>query len=65
MDLKESWNPLLTQFKTEVDDRSGEVDQYDEHDWLSLTVGWAIAKGLSPEDANDFATYVRYNTDMG
>ena len=34
-------------------------------DWHSLTFGWAIAKGLSPEDAYEFADYIRYDTDLG
>ena len=55
---------LLDQFRTEVDNRSAEIDEYNEYDWLSLTLGWALAKGLHPSDARDFAVYVRYSTDM-
>ena len=65
VEFKETWNPLIAQFKSEVADRASEVDQYNEHHWLSLTVGWAVAKGLPPAEANDFAIYVRYETDLG
>jgi hypothetical protein len=65
VEFKETWTPLIAQFKSEVADRASQVDQYDEHDWRSLTVGWAVAKGLPPEEANDFALYVRYETDLG
>jgi len=56
---------LAKQFKSEVSDRSKEVDAEDEYDWLSLTVGWALAKGLSPKEAAAFALYIRYETELG
>ncbi len=55
---------MLDQFKAEVSDRSEEIDPNEEHDWLSLTLGWAIAKGMSPEKANQFAINVRYGTNL-
>ena len=33
-------------------------------DWYSLCVGWALGKGLNPEEAHEFACHIRYNTDM-
>ncbi len=55
---------LLEQFKVEVHDRAKYVDPDSEEDWHSLTLGWAIAKGLKPRTAREFATTVRYNTDL-
>lgn len=56
---------LESLFKSEVHDRASEIDESNEEDWFSLTLGWAIAKGLSPEDSHDFALYIRYDTDLG
>lgn len=55
---------MLEQFKKEVSDHATEVDPESEEDWHSLTIGWAIAKGLSPRNARTFAGHVRYNTDL-
>jgi hypothetical protein len=57
------WGSLRDQFKVEVHDKSDEIDP--DQDWFSLTLGWALAKGCSPEDANDFAMQIRYRTDLG
>jgi hypothetical protein len=51
-------------FKKELSDKSFEVDPSDEQDWYSLTLGWAIAKGLSPKDAHKFSTHLRYHTEL-
>jgi hypothetical protein len=56
---------LLEQFRFEVFERMVEVNSGDEEDWYSLTLGWALGKGLEPTDAHDFARFVRYKTDMG
>lgn len=56
---------LLEQFRKEVHLRAGEIDPENSQDWYSLTLGWAVGKGLSAEDAHTFATYVRYQTDLG
>lgn len=52
-------------FAREVFDRSDEIDPDSEADWASLTTGWALAKGMSPHDANTFAWHIRYHTDLG
>jgi hypothetical protein len=52
-------------FRKEVHDRAAEVDPDDSYDWHSLTLGWAIGKGLSPEKAQEFAAHIRYSTDLG
>jgi len=59
------WKTLMSQFKTEMTDRATLVDTSNELDWYSLTVGWAVAKGLSPDEARSFSTHVRYETDLG
>ena len=56
---------LVDQFKVEVSDIAKQVDPEEEEDWHSLTLGWAIAKGLTPRVARTFATTVRYHTDLG
>lgn len=55
---------LLNEFKSKVHDRAKTIDPGEEHHWLGLTVGWAIAKGVEPKLANDFAIFVRYSTDL-
>lgn len=54
---------LVDQFKTEVSDRSSEIDP--EETWSSLILGWAIAKGLTPIQAQAFSIFIRYHTDLG
>ena len=46
---------LIALFKKEIFDRSSEIDPSDEQDWFSLGIGWAIAKGLSPDEAWSFS----------
>jgi hypothetical protein len=56
---------LIELFKTECSDRASEIDTDSSQDWFSLTLGWAVAKGLTPEAAYDFAVHIRYKTDLG
>ena len=46
---------LVNQFRTEISSRAAEVDPGNEQDWYSLSLGWAIAKGLTPALAHEFA----------
>lgn len=64
MELRSHWKPLVRAIKTELDDRADEIDPTKEHDWYDLVFGWALAKGLEIEDARNFSTYIRYNTDL-
>lgn len=41
-------------WKLDVVDRSDVVDPVSEHDWRSLALGYAIGKGMSIEQAQDF-----------
>jgi len=52
-------------FRVTIHDRSAEIDPDNEQDWYSLTLGWALAKGLSIEQSHKFATHIRYHTDLG
>mgnify|MGYP003333640418 FL=1 len=63
--MSEKWKLLEQEFKREVDDRAKDVDPGNEQDWFSLTLGWAIAKGLEPEEAHKFAIHIRYYTALG
>ena len=56
---------LTELFKQEIYNKRKYVDPENNQDWYSLTIGWAIAKGFAPRYAWDFATYIRYNTDLG
>ena len=51
---------LYTIFRAEIVTVAREVDPGEELDWFALTVGWAIAKGLTPSEAHDFSIYARY-----
>ena len=53
------------QWVSEVYNRCDEVDPEDEHDWSSLSYGWALGKGLTPADAADLAYHIRRNTPYG
>lgn len=55
----------MIQFKEQVSDRAKEIDPDNEHDWHSLTIGWALAKGYLPDPAYRFATHIRYHTNLG
>jgi hypothetical protein len=52
------------EFKNEVSDRASEIDPDDSQDWYSLTLGWALGKGASPDEAHEFARLIRYRTDL-
>ena len=63
--LPAKYQALIPMFKAECHDRATEIDPYSEEVWSSLTLGWAIAKGVSPDDARDFAIHIRYHTELG
>ena len=56
---------LVSIFAVEVHDRAVEIDPDNIQDWYSLTLGWAIAKGLPPDAALAFARHIRYRTTLG
>lgn len=59
------YSKLEKEFEESVHNRNREIDPNDEEDWKSLTLGWALAKGLDPETARHFAIYIRYETELG
>jgi hypothetical protein len=56
---------LVLLYKSEINDKAIEIDPNNEYDWFSLTMGWALAKGLSPIKALKFSSYIRYETELG
>lgn len=46
---------LVAVYKTEIIDRAKQVDPDSEEDWHSLTLGWAIGKGMTVKEAKRFA----------
>ena len=56
---------LTKMFKEEVHNKAESIDPSSEEDWHSLTLGWAIGKGLSIVEAQEFSRYIRYDTDLG
>lgn len=66
--MKPEYKELVEKFRVEVsqhfdDEESEEYSLYEESDFRSITCGWAMAQGMNPIDAYDFASYVRYETD--
>lgn len=62
-DLKEYWDAHKT-FRNllikEIVNRASEIDPTEEKDWEVMIFGWAIGKGMSIQDADDFASQVSY-----
>lgn len=59
----------VARFKAEVHDQAELVDPGCEHHWGDITLGWALANGMSPDgevrgSAHDFARYIRYHTEL-
>lgn len=48
-----------------LDEDSDDSLLYEESDFHSLTCGWAMAHGLNPTEAYNFATHIRYSTNLG
>lgn len=61
----EDRDALTAVFKRLVHDKADEVDSSQEQDWYSLTLGFALGYGWTPSDAHEFATYIRYQTNLG
>lgn len=53
---------LLDKFKAEIVNRSQEIDSNHSLDWFSIAIGWALANGLSRNEAWTFASLERYGT---
>ena len=46
-------------FRKEIVERAEEIDKDHSEDWFSLSLGWAIAKGLTPDQAYEFTLYLK------
>jgi len=44
---------LITQWCKDVADHASEVDPGSEEDWGSLALGYALGKGLTPDEAHE------------
>ena len=65
-DFKQERRDAMTaDFKTEVHDKQDDIDPGSDYYWYEITLGWAIAKGLTPNDAHAFANHIRYYTELG
>jgi len=53
--MSEDMTDALRTYGAEVIDRADEVDPGNEEDWISMAIGWGIAKGMTPSEARDFA----------
>ena len=56
---------IVLDFENEVHNQSADIDPSCELHWESLTVGWALGKGLNPEEALEFTLYIRHKTSLG
>ena len=63
--MKTKYKELSEQFKVEVHDHGDDIDPAYELNWHALTVGWALGKGLDPDSAKAFASYIEYQTNLG
>jgi hypothetical protein len=62
-ELQEYWDKnkaLRKQLIEEIVNHSEEIDPGEERDWEDMIFGWATAKGLSLQDADNFASQVSY-----
>lgn len=48
-------------FKVEVIAKKPDIDPDAEYDWFAISMGWALAKGLTTSQAHDFALFARYD----
>jgi hypothetical protein len=62
---EESLIEFTKSFELEVSKNSLVIDPESELDWGSLTVGWALAKGMTSDQAHIFSSFIRYYTDLG
>lgn len=46
---------VLAPWQEEISDHQDKIDPGAHEDWYSMALGWAIAKGMSLDDACDFA----------
>ena len=55
---------MLDRYKKEIWEREKKIDPYQDEDWSSMALGWALANGMPPGRARDFAFYVTSKVDF-
>lgn len=55
---------LFHEHATTIYAHSREVDEAEEQDWYSIALGFALAKGLTPTEAHEYAIIERYSTNL-
>lgn len=54
-------NKIVTAYKKEIVSNAEVIDPDNEMDWEDMAFGWAIGKGLSINEAREFAeTAIKY-----
>lgn len=61
---KTSSEELITLFVEECFSKAEEINPDNELCWASLVLGWALAKCMSPKEANTFALHVLNHTNL-
>jgi hypothetical protein len=51
---------LATTWRIDVYEKAQEVDPFSESKWGDLAMGYALGKGLSPDQACDFELFVSH-----
>jgi len=51
---------LLEKFRKEICERSKEIDEDSQQDWYSLSLGFFLACGATPQQAHELSIEVRY-----
>jgi hypothetical protein len=55
---------LVADWHTSVRDRADVIDPQEERQWRDLSYGWALGRGLTPKQAEDFSLFVYYTIEM-
>jgi hypothetical protein len=54
---------LVAAYKAEIVARADSIDPDSVHDWESMALGWAIGKGLTVKEAQEFGREaIRYQS---
>lgn len=55
---------FLKIYQKEINVRAEEIDPDEQFDWRGITLGWALGKGMTIEEADRFSRHIRYKTNM-
>lgn len=62
---KEPFTYYVRWFKVEIDDKQDTLELHNTKDWTCIILGWAIGKGLTIKEAQDFVRHIAENTELG